>query len=239
VSRAVWRAGKRASCALCAIAPLLTACSGPASTLDPQGARAAEEARLWWVMFGLGTLVYVAVLGLLFYALFRSRRATAGEERDVVNSSLVIVGGGIVLPLLILPIIWVLTLQSMAQLAAPPTPTSLTVEVVGHQWWYEVRYPAQGLTLANEMRIPSGTPVQLQVSSEDVIHSFWVPRLMGKIDMVPGRINERWVEAAQPGSYLVECAEFCGLWHARMQMTIVAVDPAEFTSWLASQTPRS
>lgn len=160
------------------------------------------------------------------------------EPSELLDSNLLIIGGGIVVPLLILPIIWVLTLRSMAVLASPPTPPELTVEVIGRQWWYEVRYPDQQITLINELRIPSGTPVQLKVSSADVIHSFWVPRLMGKIDMVPGRTHERWIEASQPGTYLVECAEFCGLWHARMQMSIVAVPPSEFAAWLASQPPR-
>jgi cytochrome c oxidase subunit 2 len=187
-------------------------------------------------MFGLGTAVYVVVLGFLLFALVRSRRAQEQERAEGIDSNLLIIGGGIIAPLLILPIIWVLTLRSMATLADPPTPPQLTVEVMGRQWSYEVRYPSQRVTLINEMRIPAGTPVQLKVASADVIHSFWVPRLMGKIDMVPGRINERWIEASQPGTYLVECAEFCGLWHARMRMHVVAMAPNEFAVWLAEQS---
>jgi cytochrome c oxidase subunit 2 len=217
---------------------VLAGCAGPASTLDPQGPRAAEDARLWWIMFGLGTLVYVGVLGALFFAILRSRRPEQPEPArngEVMDSNLLIVGGGIVVPLLILPIIWALTLRSIATLASPPTPPQLTIEVIGRQWSYEVRYPEQQITLLNEMRIPTGVPVQVRVASADVIHSFWVPRLMGKIDMVPGRTNESWLEASAPGTYPVECAEYCGLWHARMRMDVIAQPPAEFRDWLASQ----
>jgi cytochrome c oxidase subunit 2 len=186
-------------------------------------------------MFGLGTAVYVLVLGILFYAIFRARRPAENQPGQVVDGNMLIIGGGIVIPLLVLPIIWAITLRSMAELAEPPSPPTLTVEVTGHQWWYEVRDPERGISRRNEMRIPAGEVVQLRVGSADVIHSFWIPRLMGKIDMIPGRINQIWFAASQPGTYLVECAEFCGLQHATMQMEVVAMPAAEFAAWLTSQ----
>jgi cytochrome c oxidase subunit 2 len=186
-------------------------------------------------MFWLATAIFVGVAVLLVWGLWRGGRGSGGAARPAVNEHLLIVGGGIVLPLLVLPVLWVLTLRSMQAQAAPPSPPRYTVEVVGQQWGYEVRYPAQGVALTNAMRLPAGEPVYLQVTSKDVIHSFWVPRLMGKIDMIPGKVYREWVVAAEPGRYLVECAEFCGLWHARMRMYIDAEPPEQFAAWLASQ----
>jgi cytochrome c oxidase subunit 2 len=185
-------------------------------------------------MFWLSMAIFALVLVVLAGALVRSGRERQDDEVPLVSDTFLIVGGGVVLPIIVLPILWVATLQSMRVDAEPPVPPALTVEVVGRQWGYEVRYPEQGITLSNEMRLPVGAPVELRVTSADVIHSFWVPRLMGKIDMLPGKVQRGWVQADEPGTYLVECAEFCGLWHAKMHMSIVAEPPAQFAAWLAS-----
>jgi cytochrome c oxidase subunit II len=216
-------------------AVLLAGCRGAASTLEPSGPRAALAADLWWLMFWLSVAIFAVVLAVLAAAVVRGLRQRRDADSVVVDDNLLIVGGGIVLPLIVLPVLWVATLRGMRADAAPPAPSMLTVEVVGRQWAYEVRYPQQGITLANEMRLPAGQPVTLRVSSTDVIHSFWVPRLMGKVDMLPGKVNETWLLAAEPGTYLVECAEFCGLWHAKMHMSIVAEPPAQFATWLADR----
>jgi cytochrome c oxidase subunit 2 len=139
-----------------------------------------------------------------------------------------------VLPLVVLPLIWTLTLVSMRQAAERPEP-AVTIEVTAHQWWYEVRYPGSGVVLQDELRIPAGRPVLLRLQSADVIHSFWVPRLAGKMDMIPGRTNELVLEATRPGRYFGQCAEFCGLWHARMHFEVVAEEPAAFERWLAAR----
>jgi cytochrome c oxidase subunit 2 len=225
------RRGPRAAILLAAV--LLASCRGAASTLEPSGPRAALAADLWWLMFWLSMAIFAVVVAALAYALVRSVRQGGEAGRASVDDNLLIVGGGIVLPLIVLPILWVATLRGMRADAAPPAPPVLTVEVVARQWSYEVRYPDHGITLANELRMPAGQPVTLRVTSTDVIHSFWVPRLMGKVDMLPGKVNETWLLAAEPGTYLVECAEFCGLWHAKMHMSIVAEPPAEFAAWLA------
>ena len=208
-------------------------CQGATSVLDPAGPRAALDAHLWWVMLALASAVYVVVLVALVYALRRSGSDRPREDSDAVDDRLLILGGGIALPLLVLPIVLVVTLRGMVAVADPPAPPRITVDVVGHQWWYEVRYPDHGVRLVNEMRIPVGEPVRLRVTSSDVIHSFWVPRLMGKIDMLPGTVNERWIVASEPGAYLVECGEFCGLLHARMQMQLTAMAREAFDAWLA------
>jgi cytochrome c oxidase subunit II len=215
-------------------AVLLAGCQGAASTLEPQGPRAAQAAGLWWLMFWLSVVIFAAVLALLGYALFRSARPPREDHRPVIGDNLLIIGGGVIVPIVVLPILWVATLQSMRADALPPAPPALTVEVVGRQWGYDVRYPQQGITLSNELRLPAGQPVELRVTSTDVIHSFWVPRLMGKIDMLPGKVQTGWLQADQPGTYLVECAEFCGLWHAKMHMSIVVDSPPDFAAWLAS-----
>jgi cytochrome c oxidase subunit 2 len=219
--------------AVAALAALLASCGGVASTLDPAGPRAARIAELTWLMTGIAALVYVLVLAILFVAIFR--RSKRGQRRWPLSDTAMIVGGGILLPAIILPILWVATLRDMRALAEPPSSPTVTIDVIGHQFGYEVRYEEHGVVLRNEMRIPVGKPILLRVTSTDVIHSFWVPRLMEKVDMIPGRINERWFEATEPGSYLVECAEFCGLLHAKMQMRIVAEPPDAFEAWLRSR----
>ncbi len=224
------------SAALPVAALLLVGCQGAGSTLEPSGPRGAQAANLWWLMFWLSVAIFALVLAVLGYAFVRAGRARGDDAPAAIDDNFLIVAGGIVLPIVILPILWVATLRGMSVDAEPSVPAALTVEVLGRQWGYEVRYPQQGLTLANEMRLPAGQPIELRVTSADVIHSFWVPRLMGKVDMLPGKVTRTWLQADEPGTYLVECAEFCGLWHARMHMSIVAEPPAQFAAWLA--TPR-
>lgn len=212
--------------AFAVVAAVLESCSGRGSMLDPAGPAAAGIAEITWVMTGLGVVVYVLVLATLLLALLRRQR-----ERPLVRDSFVIIAGGIVLPLVVLPIVWVLTLLPMREVAERRE-AAMTIEVIGHQWWYEVRYPDTDIVLRDELRMPAGVPVRLRLTSADVIHSFWAPRLAGKMDLIPGRVNELVIEASRPGSYLVECAEFCGLWHARMRMEIIAESPQAFALWL-------
>jgi cytochrome c oxidase subunit 2 len=219
--------------ALLVAAAFLAACSSEASTLDPAGPRAAGIAQLAWVMTGVGIGVYLLVMAALAAALVRSARGRPLLRAP--SDTAVIVGGGILLPALAIPLLWVLTLREAAATIEPPTEPAVTVEVTAHQWWYEVRYPDHAVTVTGEMRIPAGRVVRLLVTSDDVIHSFWIPRLSGKIDMIPGRTNESWVQADLPGRYSVVCAEFCGLGHARMRMNVLAEAPADFERWLASQ----
>jgi cytochrome c oxidase subunit 2 len=219
---------------LAAASLAITACQGDASTLDPAGPRAATIARLAWVMTAAGVLVFVLVMAALLVAI---RRSSSGAPVVAAPSDArIIVAGGIVLPAIVIPLLWAMTLSDIASTAAPPSSPVLTIEVTGHQWWYEVRYVDQGVSLVNEMRIPAGRVVALRITAADVIHSFWIPRLSGKIDMIPGRVNEYWVQADEPGRYPVVCAEFCGLWHARMRMEVVAEPPEDFDRWLAAQS---
>jgi cytochrome c oxidase subunit 2 len=136
---------------------------------------------------------------------------------------------------LILLVVYGFTLQSLRELSAPEQPVATSIQVIGNMWWWEVRYPDAGVVTANEIHIPAGQPVEIVLSSEDVIHSFWVPELHGKLDALPGRVNSFWIEAEEPGVYWGECAEFCGVQHANMAFVVVAEAPEEYQAWLEAQ----
>lgn len=178
-------------------------------------------------MTGFSIVVVALVAALLGIAIARRSRPEIWREGRISDSAL-IVGGGILLPALVLPLLWAVTLRDMRALTDPRSPPALTIEITAHQWWYEVRYPEHGLMFRDELFIPAGQTVLLRVTSTDVIHSLWIPRLNGKIDMIPGRTNELRLEASRPGSYPVLCAEFCGLRHADMRMRVTAETPAAF-----------
>ena len=224
---------------------LISACSNPAisppqtpSTLDPKGPAAAHLAQLWWVMLGFGTLAYVIVLVLLFAALFRGRRATSATEPD--NSNLDIgrnwpIWGGIVFPLVVIGIVFGYNIYTLAAVENPSGKPAVEIEVVGRRWWWEVKYPDEGVITANEIHIPVGKPVKVKLQSADVIHSFWIPELHGKMDLIPTRINNIVIQADQPGVYRGECAEFCGLQHAHMGFMVVAESQADYDNWVKAQ----
>jgi len=217
---------------LAALAALTAACTpAPGSILDPAGTRAARIAELTWLMTALAAAVFALVAGLLTLAIVRALRRSGAAR---FSETWLIVAGGIVLPAVILPVLWVRTLIDMRDLSQPPEPPALTVEVTARQWSYEVRYPDHGITVTNELRIPAERVVLMRLRSDDVIHSFWAPRLFDKMDMIPGRTNERWL-SARPGSYLVQCSEFCGTWHALHRFEINAVSQADFDRWVVER----
>jgi cytochrome c oxidase subunit 2 len=205
--------------------------------LDPQGPVSQAMADLWWLMLGLGGAVFVAVVVVLALGLFRRR--AAGEpppdrqRRDSFGRWFVI--GGVAVPLVVLLVVFGATVQAMRSIPTTAPSDALVIEVVGHQFWWEVRYPEQGVTVRDELHLPVGRPVSLQLSSADVIHSFWVPELAGKVDMLPDYTNTLVLEADRPGVHLNRCAEFCGLEHTRMVMTVVAEPEDRFASWLAER----
>lgn len=179
----------------------------PPSIMDPQGYGAVEIATLWWIIFIVATVVFIIVIGLLLVALWRPRDRSPIEESSARDRFLVI-GGGVVIPIVILAVIYILTLNTMAVLANTIVSDEIVIKVIGYQWWWEVQYPNQEVTTANEIHIPVGTPIRIEVESADVIHSFWVPELHGKIDMIPGQTNVIDLQANEPGVYFGECAEF-------------------------------
>lgn len=163
------------------------------------------------------------------------RRNRRGSPRGVVRwSDPFIVIAGVVVPVVILAGIYIVTLHEMAALSRPKDRAGLTIDVIGHMWWWEARYP-NGAVTANEIHIPVGEPVRLALTSADVIHSFWVPQLQVKADQIPGRVNFLWLQADEPGRYRGQCAEFCGLQHAQMIFYVIADPPEAFSAWLAHE----
>jgi cytochrome c oxidase subunit 2 len=182
-------------------------------------------------MFWISVLVLAVVVVLLGMALMRTRWRTEGEP---VWGEPFIVVAGVIVPTLILGGVFVISLRDLNALSAGGTDARLTIEVVGRDWWWEARYPGEAVT-ANEIHIPAGEPVLFRVTTGDVIHSFWVPQLGPKIDMIPGRENVTWLEADRPGRYRGQCAEFCGLQHANMAFFVVAEPPDRFQGWLENE----
>lgn len=147
------------------------------------------------------------------------------------------IGVGISSVVLLASVVW--TMAVLAQINSPTTPSSLTIEVTGRQWWWQVRYlsddPSRIFMTANEIHIPTGVPVKFRLIGGDVIHSFWVPALNGKTDLIPGQTNETWLEAHAPGIYRGQCTEYCGIEHAHMGLIVVAQSPNDFAKWYARQ----
>ncbi len=207
-----------------------------AGSLDPQGPAAESIADLWWLMLVLGTAVFLLFAALLVLSLIR--RWAPGADRSAAHRKLVgrwIVGGGVAMPVVVIVVVFVATLQAMRALPTTPTSDALRVDVIGHQFWYEIRYPDEGIVTANELHLPVGRQVALRLTSADVIHSFWVPPLAGKLDMMPARTNTLVLQADEPGEHRSMCAEFCGLQHARMGLIVVAEPADEFDAWVSDQ----
>jgi cytochrome c oxidase subunit 2 len=207
------------------------------------GPAAHEIAVLGWVLTIISLAVLVVVSLILLAALFRQRAARAAQPDGVVirpNGSItLIVWGGIVIPAIILVCALLFTLFLQSAVATPPAPPVATIRIVGHRWWWQVIYtanaPDQQVVTANEIHVPVGQPVRLELASADVIHSFWVPKLAGKTDVIPGQQNTMWMQADKPGVYWGECAEYCGLQHTHMNLLVVAQSPSDFRHWLDQQ----
>jgi cytochrome c oxidase subunit 2 len=219
------------------ILALLVGCGqeGTPSVLDPHGPGARRIEGLWWLMLWISVAVFVVVLAFLVAAVVRARRKEAAPPARARWGEPFVVISGIVVPSLVLVAVFVVSLRDMAALSSPEEEPSLTLEVVGHDWWWEVVYPESGAVTANEIHIPVGEPVRLELTTDDVIHSFWVPQLQAKTDLIPGQTNEMWLEADEPGRYRGQCAEYCGLQHANMIFYVVAEPSDDFQEWLSDQ----
>lgn len=232
-----WRRPRAGPAAFVVVAGLIVAaCGGRFSALEPASPEARGISDLTWFMLALAASVMLLVGLLMAAALWRGRRGRELPESRL-NGTLLVLAGGIVLPLLVLPILWVLTLHGMAALAQPADASELEIEIRGRQWSYEVFYPASGVLLTDEVHIPTGQAVLLRLHADDVIHSFWIPRLGGKTDLMPGVVNEHWIRADEPGTYEGRCAEFCGIGHTDMGLTVIAQPQDEFATWLAERSP--
>ncbi|MFG1951619.1 cytochrome c oxidase subunit II [Micromonospora sp. NPDC048830] len=210
---------------------LLAGCSGDSpSALNPAGTGAARISGLWWLLFWISVVVFVEVMALLAWALV-FRRGAARVRHGQPLRFVTIAGAAI--PFVILVAVYGVGLRDLAALGAGQGRDALTVEVTGHKWWWEVRYPDASGATANEIHIPVGERVKVRLRTADVLHSFWVPQLMPKTDLIAGETRETWLEARQAGSYRGQCAEYCGTQHAHMAFLVVAQSRAEFDAWLA------
>jgi cytochrome c oxidase subunit II len=216
---------------------LLAGCAqeGAPSVLDPHGPGARRIEGLWWLMLWISVAVFGVVLAFLVAAVVKSRRKGDASAAHPRWGEPFVVIGGIVVPSLILVAVFVVSLRDMAALSSPKPEPRITIEVVGHDWWWEVVYEEAGAVTANEIHVPVGEPVRLELTTDDVIHSFWVPQLQSKTDLIPGQTNVMWLEADEPGRYRGQCAEYCGLQHANMIFYIVAEPAADFRTWLSEQ----
>jgi cytochrome c oxidase subunit 2 len=208
-----------------------------AGTFDPQGPVAEAMADLWWLLLGLGAAVFVVFAVLLVVGLFRRRAAVepGPENHQAPAFTRWFVGAGVVVPFVIIVVVLVASILGMRYVPTSAPRDAMVVEVVGHQFWWEIRYPEHQVTTRNELHIPVGRTINLQLTSADVIHSFWVPELGGKMDALPDGVNTLVLEAARPGVHRSQCAEFCGLQHADHRLRVVAEPLDQFESWIADQ----
>jgi cytochrome c oxidase subunit II len=205
------------------------------SMLHPAGPAAESIAWLWWVMcIGLSA-VFIGVVVMLLVAICRPARR--GRSEPPGGGIRFIIAGGVVVPSIAVFVMLLASLSTTASLslAERGAGNAMTIEVVGHQWWWEVRYPTQGIITANEIHLPVGTAVRLELRAADVIHSLWIPSLHGKMDMFPEKTTILWISADRPGTFRGQCAEFCGRQHARMALVVVALPAEEFDGWVTQR----
>ena len=195
------------------------------------------------LVLGVTAGIFLIVGGLLLYAVIRFRQRESDSEREPpqIYGSNQIELSWTVIPILIVVMLFLSTTRVILETEAAPKPASaLDVTVIGHQFWWEYRYPKLGVVTANELHVPVSdpakpTPTYLAMSSADVTHSFWVPRLAGKMDAIPNRINTMWIDPQVPGLYLGQCAQYCGTQHAKMLLRVIAQTPEDFARWIEQQ----
>ena len=207
------------------------------SALHASGAQAARIEQLWWLMFWVCTVVFFLVMTALAIALTRGRSgASFGTPNSTISRNVSIATAVSIVSLLGLLFADAMTGRALASLASPG---ALGVQITGYQWWWSIEYvdsdPSLRVTTANELHLPIGRPIYVTLKAADVIHSFWVPPLHGKTDLIPGRENVMWLRADSAGIYRGQCAEYCGAQHAHMAFTVIAESAEQFDQWLKSQ----
>jgi cytochrome c oxidase subunit 2 len=224
---------------------IIVLASGPAQAAPPlqyltgAGDKAGPVVSLTWGVIIISVIVMLVITGLLAGAIWHRPGLTMapGEKsaigRDEGGLNWLWIGVGTSTLALLFTVVW--TMVVLAKIEAPATTPTVTIEITGKQWWWQARYssndPARGFMTADEIHIPAGQPVRLKLIGGDVIHSFWVPALAGKMDAIPGQSNETWLEAAQPGTYRGQCTEYCGAQHAHMGLVVIADTPDNFKAW--------
>jgi cytochrome c oxidase subunit 2 len=213
----------------------LAGCGGNQNTLNPAGHPERSITQLFWVMFGVAIVGFSLIVFLLFLGWVRREQPSLPGGRGERTAMQIVLGFGVAVPVVLLVALFIWSdFFVMRSTAAPANgSTPLTINVIGHQWWWEARYENSTAVTANEIHIPVGVRVGVVLTTVDVIHSFWVPELNRKVDMIPGTENRLLLLADHPGIYLGQCAEFCGLQHANMAVEVVAEPKAAFDAWLA------
>ena len=235
----------------CLLALCFSSCGGIQNSINPAGPQAQSLSRLWWLMFTVNAIVFVLVMIAVLLTLRKRMREpqsattpilepSPGEERRRRN----VVLTAVTITVIVLFVFLIASFSAgRAVTANLANKNGLVVEVTGHQWWWEVRYldvdASNIFTTANEIHIPVGVPVLFNLKGGDVIHSFWVPNLAGKRDLIPGKNSTAWLQADKPGVYRGQCAEYCGLQHAKMALWVVAEPQEQFNAWRQNQTQTS
>lgn len=222
----------------------------PLDYLTGYGSKADPVVQLTWGVLLISIAVVVIITFLVIASVSRGRSQPLSEpgqslavEREEGGLNWLWIGVGVSTIALLFTVVW--TMEVIAKVNAPPAKPALTIEVTGHQWWWEVHYastdPGRVFTTANEIHIPTGVPVAFKLIGADVIHSFWVPKLSGKTDMIPGQTNTMWLDAEEPGIYQGQCTEYCGPEHSLMKIVVVAEPPDDFKAWWDKQlqSPRT
>ena len=213
---------------------LLMACNpeGPQSTFDAQGPVSEIQKNLFLFTFWIAVIVFIVVEGAILFVTFRYRRKN--DELPVqTHGNLKLEITWTIIPAIIIVIIAIPTVIGIWQTQVmPDEEDSLVINAVGHQWWFEFNYPSEEVVTANELHLPEDTNVIVNIESQDVLHSFWIPKIAGKVDMVPNHENQLWIKADNPGLYYGQCAEFCGVAHAMMRFRVIVHTNEDYQNWL-------
>ena len=220
----------------------LAACypDNPQSTFDTSGPVARSQLTLFYWIFWAAVAVFIVVGGAMMYVAIRFRRRPGQGDPIQTHGHTQLEIGWTIAPALILVVVAIPTILTVFDNANSPDPGALTVDAIGHQWWFEFRYPhptnaGEEIVVANELHIPVDEVVNVNLESDDVIHSFWIPKIAGKVDMIPNDDNTMWIESNETGEYLGQCAEFCGESHAKMKFRVIVENRPEFDGWLMAQ----
>jgi cytochrome c oxidase subunit 2 len=210
------------------------ALASPPSPLNPASEGAQAIANLYWFTFWIAAAIFILVEGMLVYAVICFRQRKPEVTPPKIHGSTPLEIAWTVVPAIIVLMVFVLMVRTMGAAAQPPA-EAIPVKVIGHQWWWEFQYSDLNITTANELHIPVGEPVIVELISDNVIHSFWIPQLAGKTDVIPGRVNTMWFQADEAGTYRGQCAELCGFQHANMNFLVIAEPAEQFLQWLEQQ----
>jgi cytochrome c oxidase subunit 2 len=223
------------------LSSLLSACQSSPTFLNPASYISIQEANLYWIILIMALVVFVLVEGALIWIIVRDRKKKEDEElaRQIYGDTRLDITWTVI-PIILVIILFILTVRTANAVAIPsPQAGDLNLRVVGHRWWWEFDYTDLGIATANELHIPIGKTVQVSLESKDVIHSFWVPQLSGKTDVIPGQNNAMWLKGDAVGEYLGQCAEFCGTEHALMRFKVFVDTPEDFDAWVANQQKKA